>query len=466
MPGQAGFNPASIANLIAWHKADTGVTITGSGVSTWANQASTGSGYDLTQGTDNKRPTNPTNRLSGFPSVSADGVNDALAWTGAGLDMTKGINGITTFAVVKFPEGTAAQHDIFISSNGTNALAGRFTWGTYYTPANFETFMRVRRLDASAGQSTLGPGYRYNQGPFYIASHIMDYANSDLAIWLNGLLSHSNASPMVDADGPTSNTASLYNGLFAESDGTNPSAAEIVELLVYQRALSGSERIQVESYLSAKYNLARDLYICDGDSLTGGIPGGAADQPNIWPNILHNALSPACYFFNDGVSGQTLPQMASDAAGAGGIDSRVFPGYYAKKTLIIWGGTNDIGTSSQTAAQTYNNLKSYLSGRHATGQYGDIAVVTSIPRYNTSTSTDYTPTLFAYNDLIRAGWNNGAGELATTYGVTKLIDLQADANFDASADSNNTTNYFNDRVHLTLAGQTVVAGLIRTALGL
>lgn len=56
--GGAITSPLGISGLVAWYRADLGVTITGSGVSTWADQSGLGdANKNLLQGTDANRPT-------------------------------------------------------------------------------------------------------------------------------------------------------------------------------------------------------------------------------------------------------------------------------------------------------------------------------------------------------------------------------------------------------------------------
>lgn len=64
----APFTPAGSAGLAAWFRQGVGQTVTGSGVSTWADQS--GNGRDLLQGTDANRPA-----LQGDGTVLFDGTN-------------------------------------------------------------------------------------------------------------------------------------------------------------------------------------------------------------------------------------------------------------------------------------------------------------------------------------------------------------------------------------------------------
>jgi lysophospholipase L1-like esterase len=174
---------------------------------------------------------------------------------------------------------------------------------------------------------------------------------------------------------------------------------------------------------------------------------------------------PCTTLYNDGTGGQTLLQMDTSAAStssttteAAGIDSLSYLSG-ARKTLVVWGGSNDFPAGASVTT-TYQRLKTYLANRKASGLWHDVVVLTAIPRVS------ITSTLFQYNDAIRAGWNNGTGELATTYGVTHLCDLQQLAMFNADADTSNTTYYNADQIHLTATGNQQVALAVKNCLGL
>ncbi len=76
-PVAAAWTPASIPNLVAWYKADAGVTDAGGGaVSLWADQS--GAGNDVAQGTGTFRPITGTRTINGLNVIDFDGSNDFL----------------------------------------------------------------------------------------------------------------------------------------------------------------------------------------------------------------------------------------------------------------------------------------------------------------------------------------------------------------------------------------------------
>lgn len=244
------FGPDDIANLIAWYKSDAGVTITGSGVSTWANQAASGSNYNLTQGTDANRPVVDSGAINGYPALRGDGSNDYLEITGTGLNLTQNVSGVSEFYVVKIPGVTSTNKSLLSISSGTSTTAGRANVST--TPTNKLT-VSGRRLDADSNQSVLTADNAYTSATWYYLTAIFDWANSNVDVWLSGVSKISNTS--FQTDGNTSNTASQRIRLFQNVGGVDPSDCSIAELVVYQRAVNSTERGQVETYLKDKYGL-------------------------------------------------------------------------------------------------------------------------------------------------------------------------------------------------------------------
>lgn len=75
------------ANAGIWLSADTGITITGSGVSLWENQGSYGSGCDVAQSTDSERPSFNVSdaNFNDQPSITFDASTNEHLSNGTGL---------------------------------------------------------------------------------------------------------------------------------------------------------------------------------------------------------------------------------------------------------------------------------------------------------------------------------------------------------------------------------------------
>lgn len=99
------FPPQNITTCRLLFSADVGVTTAGSAVTTWANQGSTGSLQDVTQGTAANRPTlvAADAQFNGYNSISFDG-DDHLAGTGFAAGAT-----LEAFVVARMNADPAAS---------------------------------------------------------------------------------------------------------------------------------------------------------------------------------------------------------------------------------------------------------------------------------------------------------------------------------------------------------------------
>lgn len=189
---------------------------------------------------------------------------------------------------------------------------------------------------------------------------------------------------------------------------------------------------------------AGGILVCDGDSLTYGVGASAGMD---YPSQLA-ALLPGWTKYAFGVGGQTIVQMAADAA------AQIDPLYVTGKrnVLICWGGINDIyyGASAETA---YTNVAAYCQARRAAGW---TVTVCTMPAAGSVTGDGDTARQGA-NASIRAGYAAFADHLA---------DLAANVHFATLADTTDGTYYNGDTVHLTDVGYGLVASIIKTGAGL
>jgi lysophospholipase L1-like esterase len=233
--------------------------------------------------------------------------------------------------------------------------------------------------------------------------------------------------------------------------------------------VSPATALSITQWLATAYGIKPYYVMCDGDSLTGGYNGNAYPSNNLaWPSQflqLCAASGKPMWVFNNGYTGIDLVYMnynASTPDGNNVIDNFVYPNSIANEiTLVVWGGTNDISSDSQTAAQTYARLVTYVTNRAATGKYKKICVVTCIPRNNNGGVT--TAINFAYNALITAGMQSGGSLLAA--GATHLCDPTQLSQFNSASSVLNTTYYLSDYTHLTQAGYALIAGAVKATLG-
>jgi hypothetical protein len=226
------FLPSSLANLFSWHKADTGVTLNGGNVASWADQS--GNGYTYSQGTAANQPAyNATDAsFNNLPSMTFDGTNDGLA-TGAVTfgPYTLFIVGYFTTDVggiwIRTRSSDANQHDRFLATNG--ATSG----------------MLVAQRGATVCNK-LGPNMLGTTARTFTIQMTGTFAT--YLAWQNG------AAMSLTNGGFTNNVGtSTEAGTMQLMNAGTKCAGRIAEVIVYSAALSQADREAVEAYLQTKY---------------------------------------------------------------------------------------------------------------------------------------------------------------------------------------------------------------------
>jgi lysophospholipase L1-like esterase len=115
-----------------------------------------------------------------------------------------------------------------------------------------------------------------------------------------------------------------------------------------------------------------------------------------------------------------------------------------KAILCAWEITNDLQAGS-TQQQCYDNMKNYCILRRAAGF--KVVVFTCLPR---GAAAQFETDRTAINANIVANWATFADA---------LCDVGADATIGVAGSQNNLTYYNADKIHLTDAGYSIVAGL-------
>lgn len=252
---------------------------------------------------------------------------------------------------------------------------------------------------------------------------------------------NSNAETWADNTGITS----AFLGGIGAGQGS-AFTGDLRRVLLWNRRLTESEHAQVALALAQAYNVTlsapSQVFAQDGDSLTVGL--GTVTS---WTDMVLQTLAPAYRSYNFGVSGQTIVQMASDAATQ--IDPLRQPSF-TRNVLTAWGGTNDMNASPGTSATVIANYASYCTARRAAGW--KVIAFTCLPR---GAVAQFETDRQAFNTSVRANW--------ATY-ADALCDVGGNATIGAAGAQNNATYYNVDAIHLTAAGHQIVAGLVTTAL--
>lgn len=232
-PGMTGELPIPKAGLMLWLAADD-VRLDSEGhVESWENP-----GFPsmiARAGAPEKRPVVGSKVLNGHDVVHFDGVDDMLV---ANVDISAGEMPDATIVSV-FTSATA-------DSSSLRKLYGHDDGG----------YDRAAGLDTRGGEGKnycvfkgtgIAPYFQLEAGEPYIT--VDRYSSSAFSGWVNGTLSVSEI-PAAWGEG----LANLYLG----GSGTAfPEfwSGDLAEIIVYNRGLEEEERLQVERYLSSKYDV-------------------------------------------------------------------------------------------------------------------------------------------------------------------------------------------------------------------
>ncbi len=221
-------------SLQEWWSSDFGITLA-TGVSSWIGHIA---GYDLAQATGAAQPTyNTADPLwNNYPSLTFDGSNDVL---NAGDVLDVGTNtGWTVMVVGTYLSGTTAV--IVGKSGNTSAVLGD------YTVNNLSGTTRFLWGDGSIRSAS---GGTITSTSRMVQAGILDRAIGTVYNYLNNGLPATGACTVSSANANI--TAGFQVGMFAAVFYN----VKVLEVLVYNRALSASEIGINYNFFKAKYNL-------------------------------------------------------------------------------------------------------------------------------------------------------------------------------------------------------------------
>lgn len=188
------------------------------------------------------------------------------------------------------------------------------------------------------------------------------------------------------------------------------------------------------------------LAVFHGDSMTYG--SGAVHGVSDYPTLT--APTGSWTKINLGTPGGTIDSFRSNAAAA------VDPFYDANRPtniVAIWAGTNDMAVGGYTPAEVLDDLTVYGQARKAVGW--KVLTFTILPRSDPGISGTFEADRQTANAAIRETWS--------TY-ADALVDVAADTRIGDAGDSNDTTYYNADKVHLNAAGNAIVAEIVEAAI--
>lgn len=229
----AVFSPNNLPDLILWLKADALSLANNDPVGTWPDSSSAAN--DFTQATAGNKPLFKTNIVNSLPVVRFDGSDDYLTRT---ANMMDGTDSYTIFAVIKSATIAAGSGNIFSSGISATNWYIQFRRDT----ANFGNYHLKSLGLHEVATDTSG----VVAGAWNVVTADWDGAN--IHIWRNGTLKDTVAVT-------TSYGFGTYNAVGAFDPGLalQPWNGDIAEVVIYNAALSASDRQEVELYLKNKY---------------------------------------------------------------------------------------------------------------------------------------------------------------------------------------------------------------------
>lgn len=221
--------------LTLWLKGDTGVTLNGQTVAVWADQS--GQGHDATQ---TNAPNQPLLIQSGLgkPAVRFDGATDFL-------NFSVPINYLDSLSIILVANNTSAAQNGGSAYSDCPAIFWNETasWGWVFLGV-FQTNVNWR-----FGTTTSGNNCRYARPASIGSAHTLTtlIKNADVETLY---VDRAEALRLEYKNYPLAGVAD--NGYLGRGSSTY-FAGEILEVLVYTRALSEADRQAVETYLHGKY---------------------------------------------------------------------------------------------------------------------------------------------------------------------------------------------------------------------
>ncbi|WP_456429130.1 Pvc16 family protein [Rhodocaloribacter sp.] len=242
--------PDQLPGLRLWLRSDLGVTYDAEGVSAWADQS--GEEHHALQSDADRRPQFTAHGIGTRPVLRFDGADDYLALENFSYDTAGQLSGITVCALVK---SSSPDRQIILSFDGSEYWRLALKDGTSVN-AGWDT------TDETGSTQLLRTAEAYDDGRWHL-----------FCGWYEAGAATPNKRLYVDGESVASVTAHGGNdlgsgvtrfgflGVGSEADVFDGSRGpswhfngDVAEVLVYHRALTDDERLQLEQYFRDRYN--------------------------------------------------------------------------------------------------------------------------------------------------------------------------------------------------------------------
>lgn len=272
-PGGVGTADGT-SNLEFWLDANRGTSTTtdGANIVTWSDQS--GNGINVTQGTTGNQPSyedDVTNAINGYPIVFFDG-DDELQSPSTSLNISN------DFSVFSVKEDNTTQPS---SNSGYLTIIGSSPGIRVYRDATQDKFLA--KASGAIVSDYIPLGGVTNNAPF-----IGEYSRTGTTMFFSKFGSAyttdvGTTGPIEFGTTPTLSIGSFNGSLYLQGN--------VAEQIIYSRKVNSAEKILIENYLAAKYDISltnNDVYSQDNagsgdyDHDVAGI--GRVDASNISDN--------------------------------------------------------------------------------------------------------------------------------------------------------------------------------------
>ncbi|PTY00483.1 hypothetical protein DB346_15800 [Verrucomicrobia bacterium LW23] len=241
------FDPTSLSDCFVWLHGEAGVTADGSGkVSGWADQTAVGN--HAAQATGGNQPAVIADALNGYDVIRFDGTTSYVRIADNGT--VRPAAGITVFAVAR-PSGAARGDVVAKALTRASWAAPQYSYALSHEADNVG--YGYVSTNPSAATTVIAAGTARREKYAYVSALVYDGAA--LKVFSNGTEQASTvATGDINYDDATARD--LFIGAAHGTSGvTRFFKGDVAEVIAYGRALSGTERAQVEVYLADKYGL-------------------------------------------------------------------------------------------------------------------------------------------------------------------------------------------------------------------
>jgi len=345
-------------------KADVGILLNTGEVETWQDQSSNGN--DCTQAVATSRPS-PVVDAAGRQGVAFGNSDTEVTFMDIPVGVSVDLANISVFAVGSF-YGDPGQPNSLISFD-TNDNKG--TLGSRSPTSAAPAFLFTSNNSGAVQQSTIVD---------HSGVAVMGYSSDATSIRFYDQTATSNLAAMTGTGtGGKIGRWNLIRGL----RGT------IYEILVFNRALTSSESLEVVDYLKRRHGILdiTQSIVFEGDSITKGF------QSTHNRNYPFYTEMPGFRVHNDAFIGDGWVNIIAD----GTVLDTNYKIAGLTNTIVAMAGINDILAGGFMAAGTAANAEIWAAARKAAG-WDHVGVMTLLAA---DTSASQETTRLAYNELLR-----------------------------------------------------------------